>query len=80
MGTVEQVLGHPAVGGFWSHCEWNSSLESIVVEGVPMICRPFGADLRDRSIGFREKLKASVRVEGSSYNALDELVKFLETS
>ena len=39
-----------------------------------------GADMRDRSIGFREKLKASMRVEGSSYNALDELVKFLETS
>ncbi|CAH8356545.1 unnamed protein product [Eruca vesicaria subsp. sativa] len=115
-----EVLAHPAVGGFWSHCGWNSTLESIV-EGVPMICRPFGdeqklnakyivsvwktgirlegevergqvkkmvtrlimdnegADMRDRSIGFQEKLKASVRDGGSSYNALAELFKYLET-
>ncbi|KAM1141472.1 hypothetical protein ACFX2I_041433 [Malus domestica] len=38
-----EVLAHPAVGAFWSHCDWNSTLESIC-EGVPMICMPCFSD------------------------------------
>ncbi|XP_059450733.1 7-deoxyloganetin glucosyltransferase-like [Corylus avellana] len=39
----EEVLNHSSIGGFLTHCGWNSIIESVCV-GVPMICCPFYGD------------------------------------
>lgn len=39
----KEVLAHPAIGGFLTHCGWNSVLESMWCE-VPMLCYPLYTD------------------------------------
>lgn len=57
-----RVLCHPSIGGFWSHCGWNSVKEGIFA-GIPFLTFPLVADqnlnskliLEDRKIGWRIK-------------------------
>ncbi|KAK6129130.1 hypothetical protein DH2020_037108 [Rehmannia glutinosa] len=39
----QQVLSHPSVACFISHCGWNSTTEGVA-NGVPFICWPYFAD------------------------------------
>ncbi|CAL5376567.1 unnamed protein product [Camellia sinensis] len=61
-----QVLAHPSVGVFVTHCGWNSILESIT-GGVPMICRPFFGDQTLNSRMVQDAWRIGVRVEGGVF-------------
>ncbi|KAL5752752.1 hypothetical protein ACOSQ2_023259 [Xanthoceras sorbifolium] len=55
-----QILEHPSVGAFLSHCGWNSTVESIV-SGVPMIAWPLYAEQKMNATMLTEEIGVSVR-------------------
>ncbi|KAK7406645.1 hypothetical protein VNO78_08274 [Psophocarpus tetragonolobus] len=56
-----EILGHPATGGFVTHCGWNSVLESLV-NGVPMVVWPLYAEQKMNAFMLSEELGVAVRV------------------
>ncbi|XP_059653388.1 anthocyanidin 3-O-glucosyltransferase 2-like [Cornus florida] len=56
------VLSHPAVGGFVSHCGWNSILESVWC-GVPMAAWPLYAEQQQNAFEMVRELGLAVEIK-----------------
>ncbi|RYR75033.1 hypothetical protein Ahy_A02g009744 isoform C [Arachis hypogaea] len=57
-----QVLAHESIGGFLTHCGWNSILESVV-NGVPLIAWPLYAEQKMNAVLITRDMKVGLRPE-----------------
>lgn len=62
-----EVLKHPSVGCFVSHCGWNSTLEGIC-SGVPLVAFPHWTDQGTSAKLIQDVWKAGVRVAAPAKN------------
>ncbi|XP_021745423.1 anthocyanin 3'-O-beta-glucosyltransferase-like [Chenopodium quinoa] len=73
-----QILEHPAIGGFVTHCGWNSSEESLAA-GLPVVVWPLSAEQFYNRKLFIDVLKIGVGVGNMKWSSMidgtDELVK-----
>ncbi|CAH1446771.1 unnamed protein product [Lactuca virosa] len=70
----KEVLAHFAVGGFWSHCGWNSTLESIS-DGIPMICQPFNIDQMVNARYVSYVWKIGLELEGLESGEMESMIR-----
>ncbi|KAI4324973.1 hypothetical protein MLD38_030412 [Melastoma candidum] len=79
-----EVLKHGSVGGFVTHCGWNSVLEAVSA-GVPMIAWPLYAEQRHNRVMMVEEMGIALGVEESeggfvAEEAVERVVKELMLS
>jgi hydroquinone glucosyltransferase len=55
-----EILNHRAVGGFLSHCGWNSTLEAVTA-GVPTLAWPLYAEQRMNAVMLSERAGLALR-------------------
>nr|GMD94015.1 7-deoxyloganetin glucosyltransferase-like [Ipomoea batatas] len=71
----EQVLNHPSIGCFLTHCGWNSTLESISA-GVPMLCWPFFAEQRTNCWNSCTRLGVGMEIDSNGdRNVIGDMVR-----
>ncbi|KAF5951102.1 hypothetical protein HYC85_013095 [Camellia sinensis] len=59
-----EVLSHPSLGCFVTHCGWNSTLESLA-SGVPVVAFPYSSDQTTNAKMLTEVWKTGVRVRAN---------------
>jgi abscisate beta-glucosyltransferase len=70
------ILEHEAIGGFLTHCGWNSTLEGVCA-GVPMITWPLSAEQFTNEKLVTDVLKIGVQVGSREWASFDEERKVL---
>jgi len=65
-----EVLNHRAVGGFLSHCGWNSTLETVAA-GVPTLAWPLYAEQRMNAVILSEQVGLALRLGRSGNKGKD---------
>ncbi|KAG2391529.1 UDP-glycosyltransferase protein [Vigna angularis] len=69
-----KVLSHSSVGGFWSHCGWNSTLEALFT-GVPMLTFPLFLDQVPNSSQIVDEWRNGCKVEAEKLDTEEVLAK-----
>jgi hypothetical protein len=73
-----KILNHSSIGGFVTHCGWNSTLEAVCA-GVPMVAWPLYAEQRLNRVVLVEEMKLALSMNESEdgFVSADEVEKNL---
>ncbi|KAH6804349.1 hypothetical protein C2S51_032596 [Perilla frutescens var. frutescens] len=73
------VLSHPAIGCFMSHCGWNSTLEGVS-KGIPYLCWPYFTDQTHNESYICDKWEIGLRIncDENGMRLRDEIKKKID--
>ncbi|KAM7486393.1 hypothetical protein LguiA_002402 [Lonicera macranthoides] len=62
-----EILDHQSIGGFVTHCGWNSVIEAVS-KGVPMVAWPLYAEQRLNRVVLVEEMKVAIAIDEEESN------------